>query len=105
MTIDELIPLVIQWGEDKNIVHNNAGQALIQLEKTKEEVRELANAIISSDDLTATDIQLEYGDVLVTLIMNGACLGIDPASCLEQAYNKISKRTGTVVNGLFVKDK
>lgn len=105
MTFDELLPLVVQWGRDKNIVHNNMGQALIQLEKTKEEIQELVSAILSAKDLTTADIQLEFGDVLVTLIINSACLGIDPVACLEQAYYKISKRTGTVINGLFVKDK
>lgn len=110
MTLDELIPLVYEWGYNKGIAYNSANQALVQLTKTEEEITELIaeiDAVITDMvpvDRSSLPMKLEMGDILVTLIMTSSCLGIDLAESLELAYNKINKRTGEVVDGIFVKD-
>lgn len=46
-----------------------------------------------------------HGDQLVTLIIGAHMNGLNLIDCLESAYNVISKRTGKMINGQFVKDK
>jgi len=41
---------------------------------------------------------------MVTLIIQAKMQNISLESCLESAYNVISKRTGRIINGVFVKD-
>jgi hypothetical protein len=45
------------------------------------------------------------GDILVTLIIQAKMQGVSLETCLEGAYNIISKRTGKMINGQFVKDE
>jgi NTP pyrophosphatase (non-canonical NTP hydrolase) len=45
------------------------------------------------------------GDILVTIIIQAEMQGLKLEECLESAYNVISKRTGKMINGTFVKDK
>jgi len=40
----------------------------------------------------------------VTLVMQTRAWGLDMETCVEQAYQTISKRTGVMVDGKFVKD-
>ena len=49
--------------------------------------------------------KMEFGDVLVTLVILAEQLGVKWDECLEKAYNKISKRKGKVINGIFVKEE
>ena len=44
------------------------------------------------------------GDSFVTLIILAKQLGLEPAECLEAAWNEIKNRTGKTVNGVFVKN-
>ena len=97
-TLDELVPLVNDWFQDRNLAF---GDGLGQLQKLHEEVYELAEARIVNDFSAEVDA---IGDIAVVLI--GYCLqrGLTLEQCLESAYNEIKGRTGKVVNGVFVKD-
>ena len=44
------------------------------------------------------------GDIMVTLIIQAKMQGLSLEECLESAYNVITKRTGRMINGQFVKD-
>ena len=44
------------------------------------------------------------GDIMVTLIIQAKMQNVSLEYCLKSAYNVISKRTGKMVNGQFVKD-
>src|SRR5690606_19858681 len=90
---------VKKWAYDKGIVSN--GNAHAQMQKMQEEVNELFEAVEALDPDAVLN---ELGDVLVTCIVQAACWELDIEHALEVAYNKISKRTGTTVNGVFVKD-
>jgi NTP pyrophosphatase (non-canonical NTP hydrolase) len=98
-TLDELEHKVLLWGYEKGILPN--GQASKQFSKTLEEVSELCSAIESLDDEEVIDA---IGDIVVTLIMQANIWGVDLKACLGSAYDVIAKRTGTMVNGVFVKD-
>lgn len=108
----ELENAIHQWGYDKGILKvenlNNYGDylhmRLKQAEKTKEELRELFDAIEANNEAEVMDA---VGDIFVTLVMQvGLWNNIDSVEeCAQSAYEIISKRTGKMVNGQFVKDQ
>lgn len=91
---------VIQWGADKGIL--SKATPMSQAIKTLSEVEELLRAINSGDKEETKDA---YGDILVTIILGAELSGMDIEDCLQSAYDIISKRTGKMINGQFVKDK
>ena len=90
---------VIDWAEEKGIF--DKGTPIKQSFKTLEEVGELINAISTNNYLEIKDA---LGDVLVTLIIQAKMQNVDLIECLNTAYNTISKRTGKMVDGTFIKD-
>lgn len=119
--MNELINNVRQWFHGKGIIENS--NPLKQLEKTQEELTETRDATIkleyatelhSINEISLTENEVNdmldaikdgIGDTVVTLI--GVCemYGFTLEECLQQAYDVISKRTGRMENGIFVKDK
>jgi NTP pyrophosphatase (non-canonical NTP hydrolase) len=99
MRFDSLIENVIQWASDKDILKKE--NAPKQLLKVLEEVGETAGALLKSND---AEIKDGIGDSFVTLIILAKQLGLDPADCLEAAWNEIKDRTGKTINGVFVKN-
>ena len=95
----ELEALTIAWAAQKGILEN--ATTMRQAEKTHEEVLELMAAI---DDDNKEEIIDALGDILVTIIIQAEMQGLKLVDCLESAYNVISKRTGRMENGQFVKD-
>jgi NTP pyrophosphatase (non-canonical NTP hydrolase) len=96
---NELEALVITWAHQKGILDNGTPRA--QAGKTVEEVQELIDAI---DVNNKAEIEDALGDILVTIIIQAEMQGLELVQCLESAYNVISKRTGKMVAGQFVKD-
>ena len=92
--------LVLDWAKEKGILEKatTTGQAL----KTLEECNELIDAI---DKENKAEIIDALGDILVTIIIQAKMQDVNLIDCLNSAYNVISKRTGKMVNGQFVKDK
>jgi len=84
---------------DKNILKKE--NAHKQLLKVLEEVGETAGALLKSKDEEVKD---GIGDSFVTLIILSKQLGLEPAECLEAAWNEIKDRTGKTVGGVFVKN-
>ena len=96
----ELECAVEDWAEDKGIFSKATPMA--QALKTLEETTELCTAINSNDKAEIVDAM---GDIMVTLIIQAKMQDVSLEECLESAYHVISKRTGKMVNGQFVKDK
>lgn len=96
--INKLVDLVEQWAEEKGI---HVGDGKTQTLKMMAEVGEFADALAKGN---RDDMEEELGDVLVTVIVTAHQLGIPLYSALQVAYNKISKRKGTTVNGVFIKE-
>ena len=103
--LEQLEKEVVQWAIDKGIPLNQLN-ALKQLGKTQEELSELRDEVVACNivDGNADHIKLELGDVLVTLCLQAAIWDTTLEECLQLALNKITKRTGKIVNGVFVKD-
>ena len=90
---------VLAWAKEKEILEKSS--PIKQMIKTEEEVLELERAIRMGNRPEIID---GLGDVLVTLIIQAELNNLKLVDCLEVAYEVISKRTGKMVNGLFVKD-
>lgn len=110
--MNQLINDVEKWFYAKGIIGNS--NPLKQLEKTQEELTETRDAAVRLECTKDSDISAKIylreeikdgiGDTVVTLI--GVCemYGFTLEECLQQAYDVISKRTGKIVDGKFVKD-
>ena len=104
MSIEETEQQVLRWAYDRGIFAEST--EVTRWEKFLEEVEELVDAIDPCHgDQDIDEIKLEAGDVLVTMINVLHPYGLDLETCLWAAYEKISKRTGKMVDGMFVKDK
>lgn len=100
MKYNELEALVISWAEQKGIFEKGNPDA--QCEKTFEEVTELSAAIYENNKEEIIDA---LGDILFTIIIQAEMQGLKLEDCLLSAYNVISKRTGKMIEGKFVRDK
>lgn len=96
----ELECAVELWAEEKEIFDKATPMA--QALKTLEETTELCTAINKNDRPEIIDAM---GDIMVTLIIQAHMQDISLEQCLESAYNVISKRTGKMIDGQFVKDE
>jgi len=96
----ELETAIEHWAVEKEIL--DKATPLKQALKTLEETTELCNAVVNND---RDEIKDAIGDIVVTLIIQAKMQGMTVEECLNAAYNVISKRTGKMINGQFVKDK
>lgn len=99
MDFEQLKTKVEEWADDKDLIRFE--YRFIQFEKVVEEVFELKEEMIQNNK---KNTKLEFGDVIVTLIILSKQLNIDFVECLEMAYDKISKRKGKTIDGTFVKE-
>ena len=99
MDYNQLEALVIEWADNKGILKNGTPPA--QANKTMEECQELVDAIQNDN---RDEIADALGDILVTIIIQAKMQNMSLVECLEGAYNVITKRTGKMVDGQFVKD-
>lgn len=114
--MQNLIVQIEQWAEDKGILQK--ATPLSQMDKTFEECQELQEALYFQNNgiesyynkkgkrvNTQDEIEDGLGDALVTLIIQAKMQSLDIEKCLQGAYDVISKRTGKMVDGQFVKDE
>ncbi|NDG52955.1 MAG: nucleotide pyrophosphohydrolase [Flavobacteriia bacterium] len=88
-----------QWAQDKGIY--DKGDTKTQYIKLAEEFGELGKALLNDDQPEVVDA---IGDMVVVLTNLAHQRGVTIESCIKSAYNVISKRTGKMINGTFVKD-
>ena len=118
----ELKELVLEWAEDKDLLHSeNADKQFMKFVeevfefKTEMDIWKLYKKFKHDENIEQDfsieeverwkNLKLEMGDIFVTLIVLCKQLGIDCVQCLQLAYDKISKRKGKTVNGLFIKEE
>lgn len=104
--IGALIDKVRQWGSEKGITGpNGKGTVAAQASKLREEANEVMDEIEMMDSGDSLNpVKLEIGDVFVSAILLCDMLKLTVEQCLRGAYEKISKRTGRMENGTFVRD-
>lgn len=99
MTVKSVFVGIRLWAAGKNLITGSTWQK--QFGKLQEEVNEAQEAMELQDLAKVKD---ELGDCGVVLTLLAAQHGLNFEDCLEAALAKISKRTGKVIDGVFVKD-
>ena len=100
MQTDNRFQLIRDWAGERGLY--TKGDTKTQFAKLIEETGELAQAILKKDDVEFTDA---IGDMVVVLTNMAHLGGTTIEECIDAAYKVISKRTGKMVNGTFVKDE
>ena len=96
-TAYHLIRNITQWHHDRNLIDGATDKD--QLAKLIQEMGELSDNVCKGKDV-ADDI----GDMIVVLNNIAERNGLTIEDCLDQAWNDIKDRKGTMVDGIFVKE-
>lgn len=91
--------LIREWAKERGLY--DKGDSKTQFLKLMEEAGELAMSLLKSDKVETKDA---IGDMVVVLTNLAHLEGFTIEECIEAAYKEISKRTGKMINGTFVKD-
>lgn len=109
--MNELIKKVEAWGEEKGILDpSNADKQFMKFMeevfefKTMFDLEEMDYAE-TGDYIRLDNTKMEFGDVLVTLIILARQMDLDWEECLIMAYEKIKIRKGKTIYGVFVKEE
>ena len=94
----ERFDLIRQWALERGIY--DTGNSHTQYVKLMEEAGELAAALLTKD---AYEIKDAIGDIVVVLTNLAVLEGMQIENCIDAAYDEIANRTGTMLNGTFVK--
>ena len=97
---DAMFSRIREWAQDRGLY--DKGNAHTQYVKLQEEAGELAKALLKEDKPEIIDA---IGDMVVVLTNLSHMQGVTIEQCIDSAYNVISKRTGKMINGTFVKDE
>jgi NTP pyrophosphatase (non-canonical NTP hydrolase) len=87
------------WAKQRGLY--DKGDTKTQFCKLMEEAGELGRAVLKDDKTEFIDA---IGDMIVVLTNMAHLGGTTVEHCIDSAYEVISKRTGKMVNGTFVKD-
>tara|TARA_R110000744_G_scaffold85683_2_gene167404 strand:+ start:3290 stop:3595 length:306 start_codon:yes stop_codon:yes gene_type:complete len=98
--MNKLVDRTVLWGYNKGIFTKST--PIIQHEKMVEEVEEVRVEILAGN---VDKVRGELGDVMVTVIIQAEMWGLDPIECLTEAVNKITGRSGRMIDGMYVKDE
>ena len=99
--MEQLEALVVNWAKDRKIIPNAKPES--QVLKAVSEMGELADATAKGRDDEMKDA---IGDVTVCLINLCALKGWTLSECLNEAWEQIKDRRGTLLpNGCFVKEE
>ena len=92
--------LIREWAQTRGLY--DKGNTHTQYVKLQEEAGELAKALLQNDYDEVNDA---IGDMVVVLTNLAHLHGTEIEHCIDDAYKVISKRTGKMINGTFVKDE
>jgi len=97
---ENIFDCIRDWANERGLY--DKGDPKTQYIKLMEETGEIGRAILKND----TDEIIDgIGDAVVVLTNLAELVGVPIEDCIQEAYNVISKRTGKMVNGTFVKDQ
>ena len=100
MQTDNRFQLIRDWAGERGLY--TKGDKKTQFCKLMEEAGELGRAVLKDDQEEFVDA---IGDMVVVLTNMAHLGGTTIEECIDAAYKVISKRTGKMVNGTFVKDE
>jgi len=99
-TEDDRFQKIRDWAGERGLY--TKGDTKTQFCKLIEEAGELGRAVLKNDNEEFIDA---IGDMVVVLTNMAHLGGTTIEECIDAAYKVISKRTGKMVNGTFVKDE
>ena len=114
--LEDFVDLINQWGIDRNITAEGGATVMAQMSKMMEEFAEFLGTWdslnytkyyeLSEEQLEEHKTQLEddFGDMLVCLIQAMRLAGTDMRTCLAKSWEDIKDRKGRMENGKFVKE-
>ena len=100
MKTDNRFQLIRDWAGERGLY--TKGDTKTQFCKLMEEAGELGRAVLKDDKEEFVDA---IGDMVVVLTNMAHLGGTTIEKCIDTAYDVISKRTGKMFNGTFVKDE
>ena len=100
ITDSDMFSKIRDWAEQRGLY--SKGNSHTQYVKLQEEAGELAKALLKNDKPEVIDA---IGDMVVVLTNLAHLQGVTIEDCIDSAYKVISKRTGKMINGTFVKDE
>ena len=100
MNLKEVELKLFDWAQERDLLSPERIDR--QFMKIAEELGELAEAIGKD---RREDIQLEIGDVFVTIALLAFQNGLSLEDCAVAAFRKIEHRKGKLINGTFVKEE
>ena len=100
ITNSDRFELIRDWARSRGLY--DKGNSHTQYVKLQEEAGELAKALLKDDKPEVIDA---IGDMVVVLTNLAHLQGVTIEDCVDSAYTVISKRTGKMINGTFVKDE
>ena len=95
----DMFTKIRRWAYERGIYDH--GDSKTQYVKLMEEAGELAEALLKNDKPEIIDA---IGDMVVVLTNLAKLEKLDIEDCIDNAYQTISKRTGKMINGTFVKN-
>ncbi len=96
---ENIFECIREWADERGLY--DEGDPKTQYIKLMEEAGEVGRAILKEDTVEIID---GIGDMVVVLTNLAELHGVTIEECIQEAYNVISRRTGKMVNGTFVKD-
>ena len=96
----DLFPLIRQWARDRGIY--DKGDVKTQFIKLIEEVGELSEGLLNNNK---EEIHDAIGDCVIVLTSLAHLTNTTIEQCIEDSYDVISNRKGSMINGTFVKNK
>ena len=97
---EDRFKLIRDWADNRGLY--DEGDKKTQYCKLIEEAGELGRAILKEDKEEFVDA---IGDMVVVLTNLAHLGGVSIEECIDSAYKVISKRSGKMINGTFVKDE
>ena len=95
-----LFHAIRRWATERGLY--DKGDVKTQYVKLQEEAGEVARAIIKND---VHEIKDGIGDMVVVLTNLAHLAGLEIEDCIQSAYDVISSRKGSMINGSFVKNE
>lgn len=99
----ETVRKIEEWADERELFTKSDPDK--QMEQLAEEFHELDEHISANGVENKEEAMLELGDCFVVLTILAKQLGFQIEDSAEAAYNKISKRKGKLINGIFVKEE
>jgi|OM-RGC.v1.026426322 Phosphoribosyl-ATP pyrophosphohydrolase. len=116
----DILTRIVEWNKERNLLalgfdHTKEASFIIEevlessgqydSETARQRALETASSMVGSATASPEQIVDAWADIIVFATGGIAKAGYDPASVMEEVYKEISSRTGTLVDGKFIKDK